>query len=91
MANNMLRPLSLAVALVLLAPSLASAQTWPTKPVTLVAPFQAGGGVDLLARRIGGELRKSSGSRSSSITAPAPTAISGLPPSPSRSRTATRS
>ena len=61
MANNMLRPLSLAVALVLLAPSLASAQTWPTKPVTLVAPFQAGGGVDLLARRVGGELSEKLG------------------------------
>ena len=31
---------------------------WPTKAVTIVAPFQAGGGVDLLARRIGAELQE---------------------------------
>src|SRR5262249_19083644 len=46
----------LAGAAALLTPSVASAQGWPSKPVTLVAPFQAGGGVDLLARRIGAEL-----------------------------------
>jgi len=36
-------------------------QTWPSKPVTIVAPFQAGGGVDLLARRLGGELAEKLG------------------------------
>src|SRR5437764_3373167 len=44
-----------------LAPSFAFAQTWPSKPVTLVAPFQAGGGVDLLARRIAAELQEKLG------------------------------
>jgi tripartite-type tricarboxylate transporter receptor subunit TctC len=48
-------------ALVLGAPYLAAAQVWPTKPVTIVAPFQAGGGVDLLARRIGAELQEKLG------------------------------
>jgi tripartite-type tricarboxylate transporter receptor subunit TctC len=49
-------------ALATLLPSLASAQQpWPSKPVTVVAPFQAGGGVDLLARRIAAELAEKLG------------------------------
>jgi tripartite-type tricarboxylate transporter receptor subunit TctC len=44
-----------------LAPSFAFAQIWPSKPVTVVAPFQAGGGVDLLARRIAAELQEKLG------------------------------
>jgi tripartite-type tricarboxylate transporter receptor subunit TctC len=56
------RLLSLCAAVfVALVPSFALAQAWPTKPVTLVAPFQAGGGVDLLARRVGGELAEKLG------------------------------
>jgi tripartite-type tricarboxylate transporter receptor subunit TctC len=54
------RLLSLAATMIL-APSVALAQAWPSKPVTIVAPFQAGGGVDLLARRIGAELREKLG------------------------------
>ena len=34
----------------------ASAQAWPAKPVTIVAPVPAGGGVDLLSRAIAGLL-----------------------------------
>lgn len=30
--------------------SLASAQEWPTKPITLIVPFSAGGGIDASAR-----------------------------------------
>jgi tripartite-type tricarboxylate transporter receptor subunit TctC len=33
-----------------------SAQGWPTKPVTMVVPFGAGGSVDLPARRLASEL-----------------------------------
>src|SRR5262245_16988704 len=61
----MVRPISvLAGALALFALSFvsgASAQPWPSKPVTIVAPFQAGGGVDLLARRIAAELQEKLG------------------------------
>jgi tripartite-type tricarboxylate transporter receptor subunit TctC len=39
----------------------ASAQTWPSKPVTLVVPFPAGGTTDVLARAVGQELSKALG------------------------------
>jgi tripartite-type tricarboxylate transporter receptor subunit TctC len=49
-------------ALATLLPSVVSAQpAWPSKAVTVVAPFQAGGGVDLLARRIAAELAEKLG------------------------------
>jgi tripartite-type tricarboxylate transporter receptor subunit TctC len=39
------------LALLLLAP-IASAQSWPTRPVRLIAPFPPGGPIDLLARTV---------------------------------------
>src|SRR5262245_41084975 len=41
----------IALALVLIAAP-AGAQTWPTRPVTVMVPFAAGGGSDLLARLV---------------------------------------
>jgi tripartite-type tricarboxylate transporter receptor subunit TctC len=39
-----------------LAPSVVAAQSWPTRPVTVIVPFPAGGATDLLARALGQEL-----------------------------------
>ena len=38
--------------------TLAVAQTWPTKPITLIVPYAAGGNVDAVARWIAPELGK---------------------------------
>jgi tripartite-type tricarboxylate transporter receptor subunit TctC len=46
--------IALIFALALLAP--ASAQKWPTRPVTVIVPFPAGGNVDVLARAVSAEL-----------------------------------
>jgi tripartite-type tricarboxylate transporter receptor subunit TctC len=43
------------------ASAVAQAQTYPTKAVTIVVPFAAGGTTDLLARAVGAELGKSLG------------------------------
>lgn len=45
-----------AAALPLLAVSSAFAQNYPNKPITLVAPFSAGGALDLIARSVGQKL-----------------------------------
>jgi tripartite-type tricarboxylate transporter receptor subunit TctC len=39
-----------------LAPSVVADQSWPTRPVTVIVPFPAGGATDLLARALGQEL-----------------------------------
>ena len=39
-----------ALSLVLAAPAVASAQTWPQKPIKMIVPFPAGGGTDFIAR-----------------------------------------
>ena len=45
-----IRVIALAGAAVLLSLCAASAQTWPSRPVTMLVPFPAGGTADLLAR-----------------------------------------
>ena len=40
---------------------LAAAQSWPTRPVTVLAPFAAGGTVDIVARLVGIKLGKELG------------------------------
>ncbi|MGB6104423.1 MAG: tripartite tricarboxylate transporter substrate binding protein [Pusillimonas sp.] len=44
-----------------LSTSVAMAQSWPEKPISLVVPFAAGGTTDVLARALGDELSKSLG------------------------------
>src|SRR3954454_21918255 len=39
----------------------AAAQSWPQRPVRIIAPFPAGGLVDVLARAVGEELARSLG------------------------------
>jgi tripartite-type tricarboxylate transporter receptor subunit TctC len=47
--------------LIALTSSVASAQAWPSRPVTIVVPFGAGGSVDLPARRLAAELTQKIG------------------------------
>jgi tripartite-type tricarboxylate transporter receptor subunit TctC len=45
------------LSVLLLAAGTASAQTWPTKPVTVIVTFSPGGSSDIVARLIGGPLQ----------------------------------
>ena len=56
-------PLLAAVATLAVAAPFASAQTpaWPTRPVTLIVPFPAGGGTDAFARPLSAQLTKQLG------------------------------
>src|SRR5262249_45504893 len=51
----------LALAILLLLPTLASAQNFPAKPIRLVVPFPAGGPNDIIARVIGQRMSEISG------------------------------
>ena len=42
-------------------PSVAWAQAWPSRPVTMIMPFAAGGGTDLLARALAQDLSETLG------------------------------
>ena len=65
---------SAAAIALLLAPLIASAQDWPTRAVTMVVPYAAGGPVDTLARILAARLSEILGQRSWSRTSPAPAA-----------------
>ncbi|MDB5805053.1 MAG: tripartite tricarboxylate transporter substrate binding protein [Betaproteobacteria bacterium] len=45
--------LKIALALLLALPSLAGAQAYPNKPLHVIVPYPAGGGLDVLARQLG--------------------------------------
>ena len=48
--QNLLPKLAAVLALVLVAPALAAAQSWPQKPIKMIVPFPAGGGTDFIGR-----------------------------------------
>ena len=54
--NRWLRALGFAAAAALLIPTVATAQSWPTKPVRIVVPVPPGGSLDILARTLAKEL-----------------------------------
>jgi tripartite-type tricarboxylate transporter receptor subunit TctC len=56
-----IRTLLLAVITALVLPAVALAQAWPSRPVTFVVPFPAGGNVDVLARAVAAELSEKLG------------------------------
>src|SRR6478609_1235341 len=53
--------LALGFASAALAPQLAHAQAYPSKPITMIVPYGAGGGTDVLARAVSEELSKALG------------------------------
>ncbi len=62
MKTQFARPRAALAALALgIAASLASAQSWPTKPISLVVPFPPGGSSDVLARALTDRLSQSLG------------------------------
>ena len=50
-----------AVAALALAPALAFAQAWPSKPVKIIVPFAAGGTTDVVARQLAAKLQEAWG------------------------------
>jgi tripartite-type tricarboxylate transporter receptor subunit TctC len=52
-----------AAAAALLAPTLATAQAWPQRPITFIVPFAAGGGTDAFARPLAAQLENQIGQR----------------------------
>ena len=89
-SRHCMRRLTLAAAFVASLASAATAQTYPNRPIRMIAPFPAGGLVDVLARAIGDELTKTLGQPVIVENRPGAAAISARTSSPRRSRTATR-
>jgi tripartite-type tricarboxylate transporter receptor subunit TctC len=59
----MKRLITAAIVAVLAGNAPASAQTFPSRPITIIVPFAAGGPTDALARILGDRMRQSLGRR----------------------------
>ena len=69
MQRFLLRRLWLALVPLWLLPPIASAQSWPMRPVRLIAPFPPGGPIDMLARTVAAMVCTASGDLRSTFTA----------------------
>ena len=58
------------IAAIAAAMPLAFADIYPSRPITLIVPYAAGGGVDAVARVLGDKLAKSLAKKSSSSISP---------------------
>src|SRR3954452_2597748 len=54
--RNVLLPLLAALGLCFVSPAAAAADDYPPKPITLIVPFPAGGGVDVIGRIVADKL-----------------------------------
>jgi tripartite-type tricarboxylate transporter receptor subunit TctC len=63
LTRRLLLAASAAAATTMLMPELAQAQAWPSKSVTVVVPFPAGGGTDTFARPLFATMTKQSGTQ----------------------------
>jgi len=63
MARQFLTVLGLAAAVLALAGVPAEAQSYPTRPITVIVPFAAGGPTDVVARIVGDHMAGHSASR----------------------------
>lgn len=61
LTTSMRRWMLLACSAVLTSPAMVFAQSWPTKPVTIVVPFPPGGGTDAFARPLFAAMSKNTG------------------------------
>ena len=59
--DNLVRKLLTTLALGLAVAASAQAQTWPSKPVTLLVPFPPGGSTDMIARTLGAKVQEKLG------------------------------
>lgn len=61
MSRNYFTALKLAVAMAVAMPGMATAQDYPTRPITFIVPFGAGGSTDILARAFAREMEEVAG------------------------------
>jgi tripartite-type tricarboxylate transporter receptor subunit TctC len=76
--TTLFRPVALAFGAIALWPASALAQAWPAKPIRIIVPFPAGGGVDYIGRIIGKGLTERLGQQVVIDNRPGGSAIIGM-------------